>query len=38
MNETKVKYDEIISLGSQCNPGLSLRKLNLKRKRILLIG
>lgn len=26
------EYDEIVSLGSQCNPGLSLRKLNLKGK------
>ena len=25
-------YDEIISLGSQCNPGLSLRELNIKKK------
>lgn len=25
-------YDEIISLGSQCNPGLALRKLNIKKK------
>jgi hypothetical protein len=29
---TLCKYDEIISLGSQCNPGLSLRKLNLKKE------
>jgi hypothetical protein len=25
-------YDEIISLGTQCNPGLSLRKLNFKKE------
>jgi hypothetical protein len=25
-------YDEIISLGTQCNPGLSLRELNLKKE------
>lgn len=25
-------YDEIISLGTQCNPGLSLRALNLKKE------
>ena len=24
-------YDELISIGSQCNPGLSLRKLGLKK-------
>lgn len=29
---TLSNYDEIISLGSQCNPGLSLRKLNLKKE------
>lgn len=27
-----MKYDEIISLGSSCCPGLSLRKLNLKKE------
>ena len=25
-------YDEIISLGTQCNLGLSLRELNLKKE------
>ena len=25
-------FDEIISLGSQCNPGLTLKTLNLKNK------
>ena len=28
-----MKYDEIISLGSSCCPGLSLRNLNLKKRR-----
>ena len=27
-----MKYDEIISWGSRCCPGLSLRNLNLKKK------
>lgn len=26
------KYDEIISLGTNCNPGLSLRELNIKKE------
>jgi hypothetical protein len=27
-----MQYDELISFGSQCNPGLSLRELNLKQE------
>ena len=29
-----MKYDETISLGSSCCPGLSLRNLNLKKRNV----
>lgn len=32
VNTSKKYYDEFISLGTQCNPGLSLRELGLKKE------